>query len=121
MEKLAGATLERWFTPDYLKRNGEWVKIIRKQFLETPPAGFIGCGEAIRRLNYLDRLSGIRVPTLVMVGEKDPGTPVAAAEAISSRIRGSRLVVIPDAAHLSNIEQSDAFNSALMTFLAEKA
>jgi 3-oxoadipate enol-lactonase len=121
MHGLVGPTLERWFTSDFLKRNGEWVRIIRKQFLETPAAGFIGCAEAIRRLDYLDRLSAIRLPTLVLVGAEDPGTPVAAAEAISRRIPGSRLVIIPGAAHLSNIEQSEAFNGALISFLNEHA
>jgi len=45
-----------------------------------------------------------------MVGADDPGTPVAAAQAIHERIAGSRLVVIPSASHLCNIEQAEVFN-----------
>lgn len=52
-----------------------------------------------------------------MVGEDDPGTPVAASQAMHDRIPGSKLVVIASAAHLSNIEQTQAFNHALMEFL----
>ena len=52
-----------------------------------------------------------------MVGEEDPGTPVAASEAMHARISGSELVVLPSARHLSNIEQAEAFNNALMDFL----
>jgi 3-oxoadipate enol-lactonase len=70
-------------------------------------------------LDLTDRLGDIRVPTLILVGEDDPGTPVAASRAIHERIRGSRLVVIPSASHLSNIEQPDAFNHALAAFLEE--
>ena len=117
MQTVAESTLERWFTPDYLKQNPPEIDQIRQQILDTPVAGYIGCSEAIRRLNYLNRLSEIRTPTLVMVGADDPGTPVAASEAMHAQIKGSRLVVIPDAAHLSNIEQARIFNDSLITFL----
>lgn len=110
-------TLERWFTPEYLKANPPVVEVIRRQIRETPLAGYIGCSEALGGLNYLDRLSAITLPTLIMVGEEDPGTPVAASEAIHERIAGSQLVILPAARHLSNIEQAEAFNDALMGFL----
>ena len=113
-------TLERWFRPEYLQQNPPEVEMIRRQILATPVAGYIGCCEAIRRLKYLDRLSGINLPTLIMVGEEDPGTPVAASEDMHERISDSRLVVLPSARHLSNIEQSEAFNAALMEFLTQQ-
>ena len=50
-------------------------------------------------------------------GAHDPGTPVAMAETIAEAIPGARLEVLADAAHLPNIEQADAFNAALTTFL----
>jgi 3-oxoadipate enol-lactonase len=110
-------TLERWFTPEYLSQNSPRVELIRRQVLATPVAGYIGCSEAIRNLDNLKRLFEIKLPTLIMVGEEDPGTPVAASEAMQERIDGSELVVLPAARHLSNIEQSGAFNEALMGFL----
>ena len=110
-------TLERWFTPEYLSQNSPQVEMIRRQILATPVVGYIGCSEAIRDLDNLKRLSEINLPTLIMVGEEDPGTPVAASEAMQERIDGSKLVVLPAARHLSNIEQSKAFNEALMDFL----
>ena len=111
-------TLERWFRPEFLQLNPPEVDMIRRQILATPPAGYIGCCEAIRRLNYLERLAAIGLPTLIMVGEEDPGTPVAASEAMHARISGSKLVILPEARHLSNIEQAEAFSAALMDFLA---
>ncbi len=120
IEALVGETLERWFTPPFLRRNPPEVKLIREQFLSTPVDGYIGCSEAIRGLNYLERLSEIKMATLIMVGEEDPGTPVAAAEAMQQRIVGSSLVVLPSAAHLSNVEQAEAFNSALISFLQRR-
>jgi 3-oxoadipate enol-lactonase len=117
MQTQVQSTLERWFTEDYLQQDPPAVELIRKQILATPAAGYIGCSEAIRGLNYLNRLAEIKIPTLIMVGEEDPGTPVTAAEAMHARIKDSKLVVIPSAAHLSNIEQSRVFNDNLMTFL----
>jgi 3-oxoadipate enol-lactonase len=117
MADQVDGTLERWFTPEFLKANPTQVEMIRQQIRATPLVGYIGCSEALRGLNYLDRLSEITLPTLIMVGEEDPGTPVAAAEAIHERIAGSQLVILPSARHLSNIEQAEAFNNALMDFL----
>jgi 3-oxoadipate enol-lactonase len=119
MAALADGTLARWFTAPYLKRGGPGVDMIRTIFLTSPAQGYIGCTEAIRRLDYLERLGRITVPTLIMVGADDPGTPVAASEAIHARIPGSRLAVIPSASHLSNVEQAEVFNRHLTEFLAD--
>ncbi len=120
MGALVQETLERWFTPAYLSKNPPGVERIREQFLATPVTGYIGCSEAIRGLNYLERLSEIKIPALIIVGEDDPGTPVSAAEAMHQRVPDSKLVILPSAAHLSNVEQSEAFNTALIGFLKEQ-
>jgi 3-oxoadipate enol-lactonase len=117
MEALSEETMERWFNPAFLRQNPPMVKLIREQILATPVAGYVGCAEAIRRLNYLDRISAIKIPTLILVGEDDPGTPVTASTAMHERIAGSKLAVLPSARHLSNVEQSEAFNTALLKFL----
>ncbi len=120
MGALLETTLERWFTPSFIRENPPSLVTIRKQFLATSVEGYIGCSEAIRQLNYLDRLYAIHVATLIMVGEEDPGTPVSAAEAIHARITGSRLVILPSARHLSNVEQSETFNANLIDFLMDR-
>jgi 3-oxoadipate enol-lactonase len=117
MKALLDQTMERWFTPSFLKQNSKMLALIREQLLATPVSGYIGCAEAIRRLNYLERLSKIKMPTLIVVGEDDPGTPVSASEAMQERISNSKLVILPSARHLSNVEQAEAFNAALLKFL----
>lgn len=62
-------------------------------------------------------VAAIRCPTLVLVGEHDTLTPPADSRAMHDRIAGSRLVVIPSAAHLANLEQPERFNAALAAFL----
>ena len=110
-------TMERWFTPSFLKLNPYMLGVIRNEFLATPAQGYLGCIYAIRKLNYLDRLSEIKIPTLIMVGEDDPGTPVSASEAMHERIPDSKLVIIKSARHLSNVEQPEVFNTNILTFL----
>jgi 3-oxoadipate enol-lactonase len=117
LSALVDGTLERWFTPAYAQTQGQILEPIRRQFLATSVAGYIGCSEAIGKLNFIERLSSISLPTLIMVGQDDPGTPVAASEAIHERIKGSKLVVLPSASHLSNIEQAGLFNRHLLDFL----
>jgi 3-oxoadipate enol-lactonase len=118
MEALVDETLERWFTPGFMKTRPEQVEVIRTQFLKTSVEGYNACSEAIRRLDYLERLSGIETPTLIMVGEQDLGTPVAASEAMQREIAESTLVVLLSAAHLSNVEQAEIFNRNLLDFLS---
>jgi 3-oxoadipate enol-lactonase len=119
IQALAESTLERWFTPRYLQQNPPEVQLIRKLFLATALEGYIGCSEAIRGLDNLRLLSEIKTPTLILVGEEDPGTPVDASQEMHRRIHDSRLVVLSAAAHLSNVEQSAAFNQTLLEFLNE--
>jgi 3-oxoadipate enol-lactonase len=91
---------------------------VRKLILATPPAGYIGCCHAIPRINLSARLKEIKCPILVIVGADDPGTPPAMAREIHENAPGSKLVVLPQAAHLANLEQPEAFTRALADFLA---
>jgi len=113
-------TMKRWFSDDYLAKGSPLLDRIRDRFVRTPVEGYVGCAEAIRGLDFQDRLSSIRIPVQVMVGELDPGTPVAAARAIHVRIEGAKLVVIPEALHLPNVEKPEIFNEALGAFLAHR-
>ena len=117
MGPLCEPTLGRWFTPAYLERDPPALASIRAQILNTPATGYIGCCEAIRRLDYINRLKDIRLPTRVIVGAQDPATTPADARDIHARIEGSSLEVIDDAAHLANVEQPEAFNDAMIEFL----
>ncbi len=95
------------------------VAIVRK-LMDNPAAGYIGALEAMkRRPDCTDLLSGIDVPTLIMVGEKDALTPPELSRKMHEHIGGSRLVVLPEAGHLSNLEAPEAFNGALAEFLQE--
>jgi pimeloyl-ACP methyl ester carboxylesterase len=81
--------------------------------------GIVGALEAmLGRADSTPTLATIDVPTLVVVGAEDVLTPVSEAEILHDAIRGSRLEVIEQAGHVSNLERPAAFNHVLSEFLA---
>jgi 3-oxoadipate enol-lactonase len=118
MEPLAQPTLERWFTEPFRKNQPAVVDSVRKLILSTPVAGYAGCCHALPKIDLTGRLKEIKCPILVIVGEQDPGTPVAMAQEIHANAPGSKLVVLPSAAHIANLEQPEAFTRALRAFLS---
>jgi 3-oxoadipate enol-lactonase len=114
---IVEGTLERWFTAPFRAREAAVVERIAGLIRATPVAGYVGCAAGIARIDLTARLSQIKLPVLVLVGAEDPGTPPAMAKEIAQAISGAQLVLIPGAAHLSNIEQPQAFNAALDEFL----
>jgi 3-oxoadipate enol-lactonase len=117
MEPLVEPTIARWFTAPFRDQRPDVIDKVRTMIRTTPPRGYSGCCHAIAALNLTDQLPAITLPTLIIVGEDDPGTPVAASRVIQEQIKGSELVILKSAAHLSNMEQPEAFNQALTTFL----
>ena len=117
MEPLAQPTLERWFTEPFRNSHPAVVDGVRKLIVATPAAGYAGCSHAIPKINLTARLKEIKCPILVIVGADDPGTPPAMAREIHDNAPGSKLVILPSAAHLANLEQAEGFTKALRGFL----
>jgi 3-oxoadipate enol-lactonase len=120
MQPLVQPTLERWFTEGFRKAHPEVVQRIAVLIAGTPAAGYAGCSHAIPKIDLTARLKEIDCPILVICGDKDPGTPPAMAREIHDNAPGSKLVLIPDAAHLSNLEKPAEFNRALEAFLSSQ-
>jgi len=95
------------------------VAEVRRIGAAQPKDGIMAAVAALRdRPDAGPGLGNIRVPTLVVVGEQDAATPPDGAKRAADRIPGSRLVVIPGAGHLSNLEDPAAFTAALREFLS---
>ncbi len=120
MASLTDVTLERWFTAAFRANRTAELARVGAMISNTPVNGFVGCSSAIKTLNFSEQLKRISLPTTLIVGRDDPGTPVAASEVIQREITGSELVVLEHAMHLCNIEQPDAFNRALLAFLSRQ-
>jgi 3-oxoadipate enol-lactonase len=107
----------RWLTPEVVKTRPDLVERVRAMIATNTVAGYVGCADAITRLDFMDRLSAIKLPTLLICGAQDLGTPIAGMREMNKRIAGSRYVEIDPAGHLSNIENPDPFDRALAEFL----
>lgn len=114
-------TIDRWFSPGFVKEDPATIQAVRDMILATPVAGYCGCGAAIAQLNITPRLGEITIPTLVICGEDDPGTPLAMSEIMRDGIPGAELAVLPVARHISNLEDVEGFNQALEGFLDAQA
>jgi pimeloyl-ACP methyl ester carboxylesterase len=83
------------------------------------PVGYRAMSRAVHP-DFSEALSGISVPVLLIWGADDARSPPICGEKMRDRIRGSRLVVIPDAGHVSNVEQPARFNAEVRTFLLQR-
>ena len=113
MKALVPSTMERWFTPAF--RETAPAKRIAELIANTPVAGYVGCGQAIMKLNTTARLKDIKVPVLAITGEADPAA--AGTKYIGEHVPGANFVSIAQAAHIANVEQPEKFNQALRDFL----
>ena len=116
MDALVELTMERWFTKEFRERADDKLKPLRDTLRKTSPQGYIGCCEAIRDMDQGDSIGAVTAPTLIVAGKHDPATNVEAAEFIRDRIKGSKLAVL-EAAHISNIEQPEAYTNAVLGHL----
>jgi 3-oxoadipate enol-lactonase len=116
---LVEGSMSRWFTDAFRSACPDVVDRYRRMLAASPPAGYVACCEALRDTDLRGAIGGIAASTLVIAGVHDPVTPPADADAIRTRIRDARVTVL-DAAHISNVEQADAFNSRVLEFINEK-
>jgi len=118
MAGIADSMLPKLLTPETVSKRPEMVKRVRDMMLKTKPEGAAGAllGMADRD-DQTSLLSQITCPALILVGREDPITPVRDSEKMNREIAGSRLMVIENAAHVSNLERTEQFNDELIRFL----
>ena len=110
LPRLVGETTGR----DHPERTAR----LREAILDTPPRGIanalLGLGA---RVDSTPTARDISVPTLVVGGAEDVLTPPSDTKALHAAIPGSRLEIVPGAGHLSNLENPEAYNRILASFL----
>jgi 3-oxoadipate enol-lactonase len=117
MSPLVESTLQRWFTEPYRFENAALMQKVGDTIRNTAVEGYAACGRMIAEVDTTAKLSRIVAPTLVLGGDEDPGTTPAMVEDLAAAIPGARLEMLPQAAHLLNIEQAQLFNALLLEFL----
>ena len=109
MASIVDTSMERFFLAETLAHADPYVSTARAIFLGTDPVGYAGCCSAIRDMDHTKALAKIKVPTLVIVGDRDVAAPwTGHGEILARSIPGAKAVLLP-AAHLSNIEQPRTF------------
>jgi 3-oxoadipate enol-lactonase len=118
MPGIVPMVVERYLSEDFRRANPAFTQALRETLLRSDPAGYAACCHGLRDVNWTDRLREIRVPTLVIAGGKDVGTPPSMAKAIAERISGAALHQIDGAAHLSVAEAPAEFEQQVRSLLA---
>jgi 3-oxoadipate enol-lactonase / 4-carboxymuconolactone decarboxylase len=117
MTAVAGAVMQRFFTPERLASNPPAVANIHRVLLSTNPVGYAGCCAAVRDMRQTSILSSIHAPTLIVAGNRDVSTPWGGhGEVLAREIPRARVERLPTA-HLSNVERPRTFTAALLRFL----
>lgn len=117
---LIGETMTAMFGSRFLRdparreEREEW----KARIMAGEPAALVRFGRAIfSRDSVQQELGRISVPTLVVVGEHDRATPPARVRRLAEAIPGARLEVVPHAGHLCTVEEPEAVDALLGSFL----
>lgn len=121
MAGMVASTMERWLTQPFRDAHPDVVEKISQMLASTPVQGYVGVAQAIIAFDLADAIARIHCPTLVVVGANDEGSPVSMAQSIAEKIHGAKLEVLPDAAHLSFVEQPERFHAIFDAFLGHAA
>ena len=117
MASLRDAVVPRFVTKDLAERRPEAHELVYEMFDGIDPVGYAGCSAALRDADLRSALGTIKSPTLFIGGTEDISTPPDAMQALHRAVPGSRLTMIVGAAHLSNIDQPERFNKAIVEAL----
>jgi 3-oxoadipate enol-lactonase/4-carboxymuconolactone decarboxylase len=117
MSGIVDMAMQRFFSAETLAREDVYAQAINSVLLATDPGGYVGCCAALRDFDSTEWLRNIRVPTLVISGDRDVSTPWEGnGEVLARDIPGARALRLP-AAHLSNLERPRSFTMAVLEFL----
>lgn len=121
MAAIADMVMTRWFTADFIARRPEQVAATKARFLANDPRGYAACCGAIGGMDLRAEPLPQGLPVLILAGADDAATPVAMMEEIRSRNPQAEMVVVPQVAHVLNVEQPAAVNAHLAAFLDRHA
>ncbi len=118
MRAVAAGIVERWLTPAYRTSHVAETAAVLHMLEQANPDGYVACCAAVRDMDQRETLQNVKVPALVLAGTHDPATLPADGQFLAEHIPGASYVQV-NAAHLSNIEAQDDFNTRVVNFLAQ--
>jgi len=118
MGAIRDTVLAGFFSEGFRLRHPDVVRQMGEVLEATNPIGYIGACTLLRDTDLREILAAIHIPSLIIAGTLDERTPPSQARELHAAIAGSELVVLSEAAHLSNMEQPEEFSKAVLAFLA---
>ena len=115
---VADVAMRRLFAPEYQALHPELIADRKERFLAIDPRTFHAACSALAALDLRPRLSSVRQPVLVLVGEMDEATPLPMSHELAAGLPDARLVVLPGCAHVPQLQAPDVFLAAISGFLA---
>lgn len=116
VEALADATMERWFSRDFLQRPE--LRKWRDMLTQTSAVGYAGVCSAIAGTDFYTQTSGLRIPTLGIAGSEDGATPPDLVRETVDLVPGSQFQLMRRTGHLPCAEQPEAYAKILIDFIA---
>jgi 3-oxoadipate enol-lactonase len=116
---ITDVALARWFGPEYRARAADDVRGYRCLLERTPETGYLAMLHALAEADLSERVRAIRVPTLVVSGSLDEGTPPADGRQLAERIAGARFELLEGASHLLAVEKPRELAALIATFAKE--
>jgi len=110
--------MHRFFSEGFRQERAATVSRHQRLLESTDPEGYTACAAALCDANLWDRLGQIQVPTLVMASTLDESVPIEVAQALARGIPRAELATLHGCAHLSAVEQPQAFTELLGEFVA---
>jgi 3-oxoadipate enol-lactonase len=116
---LAAGMMPRLLSARFQERRPvRWAEILAT-IEATRPQGVYAGAQALQNFDFTAQLPALQMPTLVLCGENDPGTPPSEAKKIAELVPGARYVEIPDALHFPNVEQAELYSNTLVSWCRE--
>ena len=118
VEQYADEIIKNLFAPESFTKKKNVIDAVKEMIISTPKQSLCNTLHALaERKETCDQLPQINIPVLIMVGKEDKITPIAAAQQMHEKMFNSKLEIIQQAGHLSNLENPTTFNTHLVNFL----
>ncbi len=115
LASMADAIMERWFSPDF--RASEAAAPWRRMVETCPEEGYAGCCAAIAGSDFYTTTAALRLPAMVIAGDRDGATPPDMVRDLADLIPGARYELMRGVGHLPCVEKPDEYAALLTGFL----
>lgn len=120
VEPHADSSVARWLTDAFKAKNPARYRQLRDTIAATSAQGYLGCVEAISKIDFIAGLPSVKIPVMTVCGSDDAGTPPAANKRIAALVANGSYGEIAHALHFPNVEHPGVFNGIMLGWLDQQ-